>query len=126
MRLDFWQALGIVSAALVATLTLIGLLYRWVVRPVWRTIRRLNEVADDILGEPARADRPARPSLAARVAAQTLATAANSQTLAQVADQVRQQGHRLDEHLTWHSAAGRANGPRPAGDRARQPRGEEP
>jgi hypothetical protein len=114
MRLDFWQALLVVSSALLTLFGLIGLVYRWVVRPVWRTIRRLNEVADDILGEPARGERPARPSLAQRVAAQTAATAANAQTLAQLADQVTQQGHRLDEHLTWHSGTGRTNGPRPA------------
>ena len=46
MSIDEWQALGIVCGSLVMLLTLIGLLYRWVVRPVWRTLRRLNEVAD--------------------------------------------------------------------------------
>jgi hypothetical protein len=122
MHVDFWQALGVVSGALIAVMTLIGLVYRWVLRPVWQLIRRLNEVADDILGEPARLDRAARPSLAARVAALTAAsqsttamTQMTAQTLTQVADQVQQQGHRLDEHLTWHSGGGRAsrNGPRP-------------
>lgn len=120
MRLDFWQALLVVSSALLTLFGLLGLVYRWVVRPVWRTIRRLNEVADDILGEPARGIRPARPSLAQRVAAQTEATAATAQTLAQVADQVTQQGHRLDEHLSWHSGDGRVNGPRPVEPRTRR------
>lgn len=55
MALEDWQALGIVCGALLALLTLVGLLWRKVVRPVWRaawrTIRRLNEVADDLLGD---------------------------------------------------------------------------
>jgi len=101
MRLDFWQAVGVVCGSLIAALTLIGLVYRWVMRPVWRTIRRLNEVADDLLGDKARNI----PSLTQRLAAQT--------------EQVAQLGHRLDEHLTWHSGKGRVNGPRPAEPRSK-------
>lgn len=118
MQLDFWQALGVVSGALIAVMTLIGLLWRWVVRPVFQTIKRLNRVADDLLG-----DRERRiPSLTERVVTQTAATEQNSATLARLADQVTQQGHRIDEHLSWHSGGGRLNGlapapvtPRPAG-----------
>jgi hypothetical protein len=45
LSLEQMQALGVVCGSLIALLTLIGLIYRWAVRPVWRTIRRLNEVA---------------------------------------------------------------------------------
>lgn len=97
MRLDFWQALGIVSGALVALFTLIGLVYRWVMRPVWRTIRRLNLLADDLLGDRTRGI----PSLTQRLQTQT--------------EQTAHLANRLDEHLSWHSGGGRsrANGPRP-------------
>lgn len=101
MRLDDWQALGVICGALVALCALLGIVYRWVVRPVWRTIRRLNEVADDLLGDKARNI----PSLTQRLAAQT--------------EQVAQLGRRLDEHLTWHSARGRVNGPRAAEPRTK-------
>jgi hypothetical protein len=49
--IEQWQELGIVSGSLVATATLIGIVVRWVVLPVWRTIQRLNEVADQLLGD---------------------------------------------------------------------------
>jgi hypothetical protein len=51
VNVDQWAALGIVCGALLSLLTLIGVLYRWVVLPVWRTLRRLNEVADQLLGD---------------------------------------------------------------------------
>lgn len=91
MRLDDWQALGIVCGSLIAAMTLIGLLYRWVVRPVWRTLRRLNEVADALLGEPAREGRPAVPSMM---------------------DRMKSLERQLDEHLAWHHPP-KANSPAP-------------
>ncbi len=93
-HLDFWSALGIVCGALIALLTLVGLIWRWVVRPVWRTIKRLNEVADDLLGDRERNI----PSLTERLRTQAAATA-----------QLREA---LDEHLAWHRPP--VNGPRPA------------
>lgn len=58
MRLEHWQSLGVISGTLLALVSLVGLLWRRVVRPVWRaawrTIRRLNQVADDLLGDPAK------------------------------------------------------------------------
>lgn len=78
MRLDQWQALGIVCGSLIALMTLIGLLYRWVVRPVWRTLRRLNEVADQLLGDP----RRGTPSMTQRMKALE---------------------EKLDEHITSHT-----------------------
>ncbi|HEU4541373.1 MAG TPA: hypothetical protein VFR23_09630 [Jiangellaceae bacterium] len=89
-----WQALGIVCGAIVAVLTLIGLVYRRVVRPVWRaawrTIRRLNLVADDLLGDKARKI----PSMTERMAALE---------------------GKLDDHLSWHND--------PRGRPARKPTG---
>jgi hypothetical protein len=94
MRLDQWQALGIVSGSLVALLTLVGLLYRWVVRPMWRTLRRLNQVADQLLG-----DKTKRiPSMTERMAA------------------IERQ---LQEHLDWHAIGPRDNGPRGSVPRGR-------
>lgn len=115
MHLDFWQALGVVCGALIAAGTLIGLTTRWVVRPVWRTIRRLNEVADDILGEPPRGNRPRRLSLAERVAENTEQSIATAASVAQQTSRIEELAHRLDEHLTWHAGGGaaRSNGPRP-------------
>lgn len=39
--------------------------YRWVVRPVYKTLRRLNEVADELLGD----TRKGIPSIGQRVTA---------------------------------------------------------
>jgi hypothetical protein len=68
MRVDFYQSLGIVCGAILALLALLGLIGKQVVLPMIRAIRRMNEVADELLGEPARDGRPGRPSLMARVA----------------------------------------------------------
>jgi hypothetical protein len=89
MHLDQWAALGIVCGALLSLLTLVGVLYRWAVLPVWRTLRRLNEVADQLLGDKAKRI----PSMTERMVA------------------IEQ---KLQEHLDWHAVGGRGNGPRPA------------
>lgn len=88
MRLDQWQALGIVCGSIIALMTLIGLLYRWVVRPVWRTLRRLNEVADQLLGDKTKKI----PSMTERMSALE---------------------QKLDEHLAWHNPSTKTNGPAP-------------
>jgi hypothetical protein len=86
VSLDDWQALAIVSGSLLTTLTLVGVLYRWVAKPVFNTIRRLNQVADQLLG-----DRTKKiPSMTERMAA-------------------IEEG--LEEHLRWHRVANRQNGP---------------
>ena len=81
VSLEDWQALGIVCGALLALFGLIGLLWRKVVRPVWRaawrTIRRLNQVADDLLGDEVKGI----PSMTQRMAAHE---------------------RMLAEHLAWH------------------------
>ncbi|HEU4541761.1 MAG TPA: hypothetical protein VFR23_11605 [Jiangellaceae bacterium] len=77
-----WQQVGTVCVAILAVLTLVGLVYRKVIRPVlraaWRTIRRLNLVADDLLGDKARKI----PSMTERMAALE---------------------GKLDDHLSWHN-----------------------
>lgn len=106
MRLDFWQGLGVVCGALIAAGTLIGLTYRWVVRPVWRTIRRMNQVADDLLGD----RETGTPSLAQRVAESTAQSAATAAAVEGQGALVAQLANRLDEHLSWHARGGSTNG----------------
>lgn len=88
MHLDDWQALGIVCGSLIALLTLIGLLYRWVVRPVWRTLRRLNLVADQLLGDKVR-------------------------KIPSMTDRMKAIERGLQEHLDWHRVAARHGGAPP-------------
>ena len=95
MRLDQWAALGIVCGALLSLAGLIGVLYRWVVLPVWRTLRRLNEVADQLLGDRAKKI----PSMTERMIA--------------LEEGQRELRGQLQEHLDWHAVGGRGNGPRP-------------
>jgi hypothetical protein len=49
--LDAWQSIGIVCGALLAVLTLIGLLYTKAVRPMFRGLKRLGLMADLFLGD---------------------------------------------------------------------------
>ena len=49
--LDTWQAIGIVCGALLAALTLLGVLYTKAVRPMWRAFKRLGLMADLFLGD---------------------------------------------------------------------------
>jgi hypothetical protein len=94
MRLDQWEAIGIVSGSLLTLLTLIGLLYRWVARPMWRTLRRLNEVADQLLG-----DKTKRiPSMTERMTA--LETGQ------------RELRDQLQKHLDGHALGGLDDAPR--------------
>lgn len=83
VSLEDWQALGIICGALLALFGLVGLVYRKVVRPVWRaawrTIRRLNQVADDLLGD----ETKGIPSMTQRMA---------------IHEQM------LAEHLEWHGS----------------------
>lgn len=80
--IEEWQAVGVVCGAILAVAALMGLIYRGVVRPVWRaawrTIKRLNLVADDLLGDSAKKI----PSMTQRMAALE---------------------RKLDDHLSWHA-----------------------
>lgn len=97
MGVDEWQQVGVVSGALLAVLTLVTMIWRRVVRPVWtatwRTIRRLDQVADDLLGDAAKGV----PSMVDRMGRLEGAQA----------DLARQ----LAEHIEWHGGGpGRTNG----------------
>ncbi len=58
MSVDDWQAVGIVAGAMLAVLTLAGLVYRKGLQPMWRAGRRAykraNEAVDQILGDKAK------------------------------------------------------------------------
>lgn len=95
MTINDWQELGIVCGALLALGTLIGLTYRAVIRPVWRTIKRLNQVADILLGDRARAI----PSLPER--------------LDHIVSKAAALDQQMQAHLEWHATRARAR-PRPA------------
>jgi hypothetical protein len=58
-----WLAIAGGVVTVLAALTALGQLGRW----VWRTARKLGHLVDDLAGEPARDGHPARPSLMARV-----------------------------------------------------------
>lgn len=95
MALEDWEALGIVCGALIAFLTLVGLTWRWGVRPVWRTLRRLNEVADLLLGDKEREV----PSLQDR--------------LGVFSDRISAAEKAHAEHLRWHTQLQPNGPPRP-------------
>lgn len=104
MGLDDWAALGIVCGAILALSTLTGLAYTRLVRPMWRyalrSIRRLNALADDLLGDEAKGI----PSATQRITRVERA---------------------LDRHVRWHAEpAGPADGARtnPNGTQTRRGR----
>lgn len=106
MDIQAWQELGIICGALLALGTLTGLIWRRVVQPVYRLIRRLNQVADVLLG-----DRVKKiPSLQERLDNMVMQAEVHAQA-------TRALERQLAEHIEWHSARARANGPRP-GDRS--------
>ncbi|HEX6968880.1 MAG TPA: hypothetical protein VF174_08760 [Micromonosporaceae bacterium] len=88
MSVDDWQAVGIVSGAILAVLTLASLLYRKLVRPMWRAIRMWTRVAEQLLGD----REHGVPSLMDQ-----LQSLAENQML---------QGRQLAEHLEWHADPG--------------------
>jgi hypothetical protein len=94
-----WGAWSVAILAIAGVLVLLSK----VVRFVFRLARRAGKFFDQWFG-----DREAGvPSMPER--------------MAQVTDQLMQQGHRLDEHLTWHSAGDRANGAVPTKRPGRTP-----
>ncbi|HEV8173056.1 MAG TPA: hypothetical protein VGP91_05350, partial [Actinoplanes sp.] len=52
--LDTWQAIGVICGALLAALTLLGLLLHKVVLPMFRGLKRLGLMADLFLGDRAK------------------------------------------------------------------------
>lgn len=101
-------AFASVCGAILAGAAVVALLVK-VVRSVFRLVKRAGKFFDQWFG-----DREA-------------GTLSMPERLTMIAEQVTQQGHRLDEHLTWHSAAEHPNGgsPRrvaPASQHHSQPR----
>jgi hypothetical protein len=96
VRFDQLQDVGIACGAILAALSLLSVIYRKGVRPMWRTSRRflmrMSAVGDQILGDRAKGI----PSLADRLAAQEA---------------------KLDGHLDGHNPPLRFNGSRPIGPR---------
>ncbi len=64
-----WAETLIWIAGVITAVGIIGRAIQLGGRWVRRTWRKLDRLADELLGEPAREDRPARPSLMQRVAA---------------------------------------------------------
>jgi hypothetical protein len=88
MRLEDWQAIGIVSGALIALISLVGLLHRKLVRPMWRAIKMWTKVAEQLLGDKDRGI----PSL--------------MEQLNTLAENQMAQGRQLAAHLEWHAEPG--------------------
>lgn len=88
MTIDQWQAIGIVCGSLIAFITLIGLLRRKVLQPMWRSMKLAARLLEQLTGDP----EGGVPSLMDR-----LAQLDANQTAVQV---------KLDEHLRWHASPG--------------------
>jgi hypothetical protein len=88
---DQVKEIGYVSAALIAALSLVGLLYRKLVRPMWRAIKMWTKVAEQLLGDKERGV----PSL--------------MEQLNSLAENQKAQARQLTEHLDWHSQTARPN-----------------
>lgn len=94
MDLADLQAIGIVCGTILSVCAVIVIVYK-VVSAVWRTIQRLNAVADDLLGDKVRGT----PSLTQRVA----------DLSRQVADLQSEHAKHMRE---WHPAQIHMNTPR--------------
>lgn len=104
MTIEDWQAVGIVCGALIAALTLAGLVYRKAIRPMWRSMKLAARLLEQLVGDP----DEGIPSLMDQLAS----LHQSDMTLAR----------KLDDHLEWHANPGgrparpvtpRPNGPQP-------------
>ncbi len=104
MTIEDWQAVGIVSGALLALLTLVGLVYRKAIRPMWRSLKLAARLVEQLVGDP----EEGVPSL--------------MQQLASLHESDIRLARQLDDHLQWHANPGgqpakpalaRPNGPQP-------------
>lgn len=84
--MDALTQAGIAAAALAAIIGLLIMVGRGL-RRMFNGLKKVERAAEDILGG------PGAPSVATRQA--------------EMADQLSQLAHRMDEHLTWHSGGGR-------------------
>jgi len=96
--IEDWQALGIVCGALLALITLAGLLWRKVVIPMLETVRLVSTLVRQLVGD--KDAMPRRPSLMELV---TDVRAEMEQQALKLAQVERAQA----EHLAWHAHPGR-------------------
>jgi hypothetical protein len=101
VTIEDWQAVGIVCGALLALLTLAGLVYRKGIRPMWRSMKLAARLLEQLVGDP----EEGIPSLMDQ-----LATLQRSDA---------EMARKLDDHLEWHANPGgrpaKAVPPRPNG-----------
>ena len=99
MNIDQWQAVGVVCGALLALFTLVGLVYRRVVRPMWARSRRTYKLATQLIEQLVGDADEGVPSLMDQLGA-------FRRTQADIE-------RKLDDHLEWHAGPG-ARAARPA------------
>ena len=110
--IEDWQALGIVCGALLALITLAGLLWRKVVIPMLETVRLVSTLVRQLVGD--KDAMPRRPSLMELV---TDVRAEMEQQALKLAQVERAQA----EHLAWHAHPGKQPVPvRPNGQQGRR------
>jgi len=104
VTIEDWQAVGIVCGALLALLTLVGLVYRKAIRPMFRSLKLAARLVEQLVGDP----EEGVPSL--------------MEQLASLHESDVRLARQLDDHLQWHanpagrpakSAPLRTNGPQP-------------
>lgn len=88
MNLDQWQAIGIVCGALIALITLLGLLRRKVLQPMWRSMKLAARLLEQLTGDP----EAGVPSL--------------MEQLANLHQSDVTLTKKLDDHLEWHANPG--------------------
>lgn len=110
--IEDWQALGIVCGALLALITLAGLLWRKVVIPMLETVRLVSTLVRQLVGD--RESIPPRPSLMDR-----LTSVQNN--LAEQAVELAEVKRAQAEHLEWHASPGG----RPAASTPVRPNGQQ-
>ena len=112
MTIEDWQAIGIVCGAIIALITLAGLLWRKAVIPMLETVRLVSTLVRQLVGD--KDAMPRRPSLMELV---TDVRAEMEQQAAKLAQVERAQA----EHLAWHAQPSRQPVPaRPNGQHGRR------
>lgn len=102
VSLNEWQAL---CGAVLVTAAVLGLMVRGL-RRMWRLASKVNRWLDQVLGEPADGDKPARPGLMDRVASIEAAQREQNTRLTGIEATQREQGATLADHVEWHGDPG--------------------
>lgn len=115
MTIEDWQALGIVCGALLALITLAGLLWRKVVLPMLETARLVSTLVRQFVGD--KDAKPPRPSLMEMVAGMQAGlehqAAVQEQQAVRLAQVERGQAELREEWSTFRARSpvpGRPNG----------------